>query len=60
MIGSIGGFFFYLSDSKEVSVEKLIPKKEKVSYGVFDMNVKGNIAKAAQDSSIGTLITNDL
>src|SRR5690554_8052902 len=32
--------------------------ENKVNTLVFDMNVKGNIARAAKDATIGTLITN--
>lgn len=33
-------------------------KENNIDILVFDMNIKGNIAKAAQDFSIGTLISN--
>jgi uridylate kinase len=33
-------------------------KENNIDIFVFDMNIKGNIAKAAQDFSIGTLISN--
>jgi len=33
-------------------------KENDIDIFVFDMNVKGNIARAVDDFSIGTLITN--
>ena len=35
-------------------------KENNIDIFVFDMNVKGNIAKAVNDFSIGTLISNKI